>query len=190
VLTIVDSDRRHPGGPVGGTATKLSPLPHTAFQHVHVLHVRFAESLITSAVYREAFAGERNKLTALAGLMQAETMPSAHAWREHAELKNGIKLFQVRAMPAGPEATFWSSVAVDLQRDRCRQAQPCTTSQDCRCYVTDRLGKDALELVVAWLKPRDPRRNARLLGIATNPAIADLCEKILAWGLALAARPA
>jgi hypothetical protein len=200
VLAIVDSDQTYPGGPIGGTAAKVLPVRRSALQHVHLLHVRFAENQITSAVYLQSFqdpqrplsaGAQRNKLNALAELMQKEAMPSAHAWRAHAELKHGIKLFEVRALAAGSlEAAFWSGVAADLGRDKCQQAQACTKIKDCRCYVTDALGEDALRLAVAWLAPRDPRRNARLLGIEAGTASGELCEKVLAWGLAPAARPA
>jgi hypothetical protein len=185
VLAITDSDKRHPEGPLGGTADKLSRIAHDAFQHVHILQVRSAENLISSAVYREALARKQHKLPALGRMLQAEATPSKQAWRDHAELKGGLKLFELRAMPAGPEATFWFGAAVDLKRDHCQQALPCAKVEDCRCYVTDALGGDALELVVEWLKPRDPKRNAKLLGLATGTPLGDLCEKVLAWGLAL-----
>jgi hypothetical protein len=196
VLAIADSDRKYPDGPLGSTAARLLRVQKKAFQHVHVLHVRFAENLLSSAVYKEAFESQKvkqAKLDGLARLMQMEKIGSAVPWREHAELKHGLKLFEVRAMTAGSaEATFWSAAAaMDPQRDHCQQERsaPCTKVEDCRCYVTDALGKDALDLAVAWMAPRDPRRNARLLGIAGNTPAGDLCEKLLAWGIAMAARP-
>jgi hypothetical protein len=193
VIAVADSDRRHPAGDLGGTAAKLTPVARLAFQHVHVLHVRFAENLISSSIYTEAFAGKHRKLASVARLMQAEALPSAVPWRDHAELKHGIKLFRVQALPPGsPEATFWSQAATDVQREQCQQVglPPCGTEQNCQCYVADGFGPDALELAVAWLAPRDPRRNARLLGIERRTPVGDLCEKLLAWGIAPAERPA
>jgi hypothetical protein len=193
VLAIADSDQRYPSGPIGGTAAKLLAIPRKEFQHIHVLHVRFAENLISSAIYQEAFAGNKQKLAALSRLKQAETLSSASPWRDHADLKCGLKQIQVRAITAGtPEAKFWCGVAVELQRDTCQKIRPvsCNTKDECGCYVTDDLGGDALALAVAWMKPRDPARNAKLLGLAPKTPIGDLCEKLLAWGIALASRPA
>ncbi|AUX44766.1 uncharacterized protein SOCE26_062340 [Sorangium cellulosum] len=191
VLAILDSDKKHPGDRIGGTAAKVLSIPKQAFQHVHVLHVRFAENLLSSAVYGQAFTGHSGRLAALARLMQAEARTCAIPWRDHADLKYGLKLFQVRAMAAGaPEEAFWSAAAVALQRDRCQQVRPapCGKVEECGCYVTDALGRDALELAVAWIEPRDPKRNARLLGIALHTPLGELCEKLLAWGIAPAAR--
>lgn len=175
------------------------PIARSAFQHVHVLHVRSAENLIASSVYQEAFADPsdkptfrmwQRKLDALELLKQAEIRLPDHAWRAHADMKDGVKLSQVQAMNAGLEKTFWLGVAVELQRDRCQQPQTCAGLQSCGCYVTDALGRDALELAVSWLKPREPRRNAKLLGLARGTPLGDLCELVLAWGPALSARPA
>ncbi|HSN99150.1 MAG TPA: hypothetical protein VLS89_12735 [Candidatus Nanopelagicales bacterium] len=195
VLTIVDSDRKHPDDAVGGTAAKVLSKPRTALQEVHVLHVRFAENLLSSAIYVQAFTEQKKekKLASLTRLMQAEALPSPAPWRDHADLKHGIRLFQVRGMaPGSQEAAFWSSVAGALQRGQCQDERtvPCGKVEECRCYVTDVLGSDALELAVAWIEPRDPARNARLLGITRNTPTGDLCEKVLAWGIALAARQA
>lgn len=199
VLAIVDSDHTHPGGPTGETAEKLRPVARSAFQHVHVLHVRAAENLVASAVYQEAFANPPIKPNqrpwnvnagALPRLKQAETLPTTHAWRDHADLKKGVKLSDVQAMAAGPEKTFWSAVAADLQRDSCQQAATCAGPQGCGCYVSDALGRDTLPLAAAWLKTRDPWRNARLLGLERGMPLGDLGERVLAWGLALSARPA
>lgn len=199
VLAIADGDQTHPAGPIGATAGKLLPIARSAFQHVHVLHVRSAENLIASSVYQEAFADPsdkptfrmwQRKLDALELLKQAEIRLPDHAWRAHADMKDGVKLSQVQAMNAGLEKTFWLGVAVELQRDRCQQPQTCAGLQSCGCYVTDALGRDALELAVSWLKPREPRRNAKLLGLARGTPLGDLCELVLAWGLALSARPA
>ncbi len=198
VLAIADSDHTHPGGPTGATAAKLLPIARSSFQHVHVLHVRSAENLIASSIYQEAFTDPsdkptlrvwQRKLDALERLKQAETRLPAHAFRAHADIKDGIKLSQVQAMNAGPEKTFWLAVAGELQRDSCQQPQACAALQSCGCYVTDALGRDALELAVSWLKRSDPRRNAKLLGLAPGTALGDLCERVLAWGLALSARP-
>jgi hypothetical protein len=203
VLAIADADQTHPGGPIGGTAARLLPIARIALQYVHVLHVRTAENVITSAVYREAFRDPPARpdlrawavnQDALPRLMHAETLPSAHPWRDHADLKDGVGLAHVQAMNAGPEQAFWLGVAIDLGRDHCRNPPACAALPACGCYVTDALGRHALALAVAWLKlrdgPRDLQRNARLLGLAPGTPLGELCERVLAWGLALSVRPA
>jgi hypothetical protein len=198
VLAIVDSDQTHPGGPLGNTAQAVGATGRTPLQHLHVIPVRSAENLITSAVYEETFKDppadlapgrQRARLADLENLKRAEASPSRRPWRDHAELKGGLRWFEVQQMaPGSDEAVFWSGVAVDLGRDRCVQTQPCADRGECRCYVTDPLGTEALRLAEAWLAPRDPARNARLLCIHDLPhgsPLRDLCEKIVAWGLAL-----
>lgn len=196
VLAIADSDKKCPGDKVGGTAAKLLPVAKKALQHVHVLHVRSAENLISSTIYKAAFAsaGQTTRLDVLDGLVRAEALPSALRWRDHAELKYGLTLFEVRTMTAkSAEAAFWTGVAADLKRDQCQEVQAASCGIDGksrRCFVTEALGTDALDLAVKWMKPRDARRNADLLGIAPRTPTGDLCEKLLAWGIAPPAHPA
>ena len=56
--------------------------------------------------------------------------------------------------------------------------------------LKDALGKKALELAVAWMENKDPKRLARLLGIEKKGPLGDLCEKLVAWGIAPNTRPA
>ncbi len=141
VLAIVDSDRSHSGAPLGKTATSVQKVARTPLQHVHVLHVRYAENVISPSVYEEAFAGKATELAALTGLMQAEGQGGTSAFHDHANLK-------------------------------------------------ETLGNKALERAVAWMEKQDPKRIARLLGIEKKTHLGELCEKLLAWGIALNTRPA
>ncbi|TKD09968.1 hypothetical protein [Polyangium fumosum] len=141
VLAIVDSDRSHAGAPLGQTAENVQKIGHTPLQHVHVLHVRYAENLISPPVYEEAFAGKKSELTALAELKQTERQGGTSAFHDHANLK-------------------------------------------------DALGKKALELAVAWMENKDRKRMAKLLGIEKKGPVGELCEKLVAWGIAPNTRPA
>lgn len=187
-LAIVDSDKIYPDDVVGRTAKRAMKVNCTALQALHVLHVRDIENLIPSSIYEQAFTGLPKLSEPLQSLKKIEGLTSKHPWRDHADIKEGITLFDIATMTKKNAEFFWKEIAKDLQRDRCANPEGLSScdagKQNCHCYVTPALGSDALQLTLDWMKKQDRKRIAKLMGLRDTQAFLDLGEKIAAWGIA------
>lgn len=186
-LAIVDSDRTYPQGALGGTAYAASKVQCSALQWLHIIHVRAAENLLPSSIYEQAFHDTPKLGQPLRDLQALEQQTTQHIWRDHAEFKEGITLFDIATFPKD-DASFWRSAAKSLQRHACTnpdQALSCGwDKKNRRCFVTPALSDKALHLAVSWMQRQDRRRVAKLIRLREDPRLLDLCETIVAWGIA------
>lgn len=192
LLAVVDSDRKYPSGPPGRTAKRLSSSGLPAFQRFLVLHVREAENLLPFELYEEALAPHPRSPSAPERLLSLQrVVPSTVlSWHAHVDLKKGLRLYRVRQMPPdSEEKSFWSELCHKTHREDCLQAATCQKESDCVCIVVEGLGEHALEHAVRWLCGQGPRRLANLLSFERDRRLVELCEIIVAWGLAPAGRP-
>lgn len=171
---------------LGKTAKRAQKIPRSGLQHLHVLHVRDAENLIPSTLYEQAFAGEFTE--PLQHLKEAEACTSSRPWRAHADIKEGITLFDIAMMANRDGSAFWKGVANDLQRHECRHLNEAATcgqdKKNRRCFVTPALGAEALKMAVSWMQQQDRKRIAKLMHFANARDLVDLCEMVVAWGIA------
>ncbi|WP_437953886.1 hypothetical protein WME98_26705 [Sorangium sp. So ce296] len=191
VLAIGDTDQRHPGGAVGGTYRKLAEAAkdRPTYQRARPLHVRTAEALVPLAIYREVLSSPE-RLTRIDRIAQLLRSAPADVLR-YAHLKDGLRLHQVDNPRTPEEGKYWRPIAKNCGRDRCNQAscEQCTKREECKCYVVDALGADALSAVVSWMQARKSKRDLakrfRLLE-DEDAALKELADEVLAFGLALA----
>jgi hypothetical protein len=137
LLAIADSDRKHPGGEIGNTARKLEQeaRKRPSFQRALVLQSRAAENLIPSVLYEEALAPHSETPSIPERLQKLESSVSL-PWRRHADLKKGMKLFQIQAMDEGtPKSQFWAAVCKKANCNLCVQSKTCTEEKDCRWWA-------------------------------------------------------
>lgn len=192
VLAVADTDMRHPSSGEGGTYHKLRlrAANRPEYQRARPLPTRTAEGLVPLDVYKEAFQslhghgeqrlGTIERLKKLMGSAPADILRYAH-------LKSGIRLHQVQNPKTKAEGDYWSEIAKSTGRDRCTQpsAGQCK-KDDCKCYVVDGLGANALSDVVEWMRTAAPRdRLPSLFGLSASPDLSSLADEVLAWGLAL-----
>jgi hypothetical protein len=187
-LTIVDSDKKHPQDVVGKTARRAMSVRCNSLQVLHVLHVRDIENLIPLQIYELAF-DQRSKLeAALRSFKSAESLNCKYPWRDHTDIKEGITLFDIASMTSQDERSFWREVAKDLNRDQCANPPDIAgcghDKKDRHCFVIPAFGDDALKMVVAWMQKQDRKRIAKLIGFTNSYSLAQLGEKIIAWGIA------
>ncbi len=186
-LAIVDSDQSFPDDSVGATAKGAQKVQRSALQHLHVLHMRDAENLITTPLYEQVFGGATDVTEPLQYLKETEARSASHPWRAHADIKEGITLLDIALMPNRNGAAFWRSVAKELQRDECMhptEAATCGHKKNRRCFVTPALGSEALKMAVSWMQQQDRKRIAKLMHFRYSPDLVDLCEMVIAWGIA------
>ncbi len=189
VLALADSDVTHPGGPTGQTWNKLAKAARgkPGFQRACALPVRTAENLIPLAVYDHALAPHAPDARGTSSFGRLERLregPAAPAWAEHADLKHGVTLAEVQSLGDSASGHFWREVARCARRDACTRETPCTSAEECGCFVVDGLGKHALERVVAWMKSQPPKRVANLLDLGSSSHAAWVAERVVAWGIA------
>ncbi|MGK3963484.1 hypothetical protein WMF38_04760 [Sorangium sp. So ce118] len=188
VLAIADSDRRYPKGPPGGTWSELEKKAQgrPAFQRARDVHGREAENLVPLDVYDAALAQRSAKDPRLSVVADLRRLAEVH--RSHADIKDGITLYQVEHTTKAGEHEFWSDASAALGRDRCRQPmRKCQERSECRCYVVQGLGAHVLRHIVEWLRhevARRPREVARLFGLPQDPKLAELFGEVVAWGCA------
>ncbi|WP_437319654.1 hypothetical protein [Sorangium sp. So ce385] len=191
IIAIVDSDRDHPSAMPGETAKKVDDRGRPAFQRKVVLHTRTAENILPFALYEEALSPHVNTPSVPERLqVLGKKVPSnVHPWQTHANLKNGLRLFEIQSMDNVSGKQFWLTVSRAAKRDQCTRLSLCREEADCSCWVVESLGEKALERAVEWIESEMPRRVANLLDIEHDKALASLCEEIAAWTVAFAGRP-
>lgn len=190
LLTVVDTDQRHPKSGLGGTYRRLEDVArdHPAYQRARPLPVRTAEGLVPLGVYREVLTspeclGSVDRIHQLLCSAPADVL-------QYAPLKDGIRLYQVDHPKTEDEGEYWSKIAKNAGRDRCNRPvrEQCTKREECRCYVVDALGGNALSEVVTWMKAKtSKRRLAMSFGLSqhSKSELSALSDEVLAWGLAL-----
>jgi hypothetical protein len=192
MIAIADSDQTHPKADQGAMAEqlRLEEQGKPKFQRVLVLYARCAENLLPFDVYDRALAPHAASPSIPRRLHDMEALAADLPWRAHANLKKGLRLFQLRAMPDGPEKRFWVEVSFASGRHQCAEVTSCNNAQDCRCYVVPWLGKDALEKAVDWLttSAQTSQSLAALFNLAHDSKLTALCEQLNAWGIAPVSR--
>ncbi|WP_437947921.1 hypothetical protein WME98_45515 [Sorangium sp. So ce296] len=189
VLAIADSDRRYPDGPPGGTWSELEKKAQgrPAFQRAREVHGREAENLVPLDVYDAALAQKSAKDPRLSIVADLRRLAEVH--RAHADIKDGIRLYQVEHTMKAGEREFWSDVSAELRRDRCQQPESkCQERAACGCFVVEGLGAHVLKQTVEWLRREGPRRTrevARLFDLPQDAKLAQLAGEVVAWGCAL-----
>ncbi|WP_438036655.1 hypothetical protein [Sorangium sp. So ce204] len=188
VLAIADSDRRYPEGPKGETWRELEKKAQgrSAFQRAREVHGREAENLVPLDVYDAALTQKSAKDPRRSVVADLRRLAEEH--RAHADIKDGITLYQIEHTMKAGEREFWSDVSAELRRDRCQRPKgKCQQRAECGCFVVEGLGAHVLKQIVEWLRqegPRHPREVARLFDLPQNPKLAQLSGEIAAWGCA------
>jgi hypothetical protein len=193
LLAIADGDRRHPGGGLGGTYHDLETEArgHPAYQRARSLPTRTAEALVPLSVYREAFTFKNGssdqRLGAVARLEQlVRSAPAGVVLYAH--YKDGVTLFDAENAKNAAEQSYWCDVAKKANRDQCVRStsEQCKKRDECRCFVVDALGGKALSDVVAFLtKQKSKKGLAARFRLTQDPALTELADEVLSWGLAL-----
>ncbi len=194
VLAVCDTDRRYPQSGMGGTYHKvdLEARGRPAYYRARKIHVRTAESLIPVDVYREVLASSPERL---ANLDRLEPLVAANPRiLSYANLKSGIKWFQVKRPRSEPEGAYWRGIAAAVSREGCNEPESpeCQTREECRCYVVHPLGDTAVSRVVTWLQgQRDKRPVAERFRVSPEAGrgrdadLSALADEIVSFGIAL-----
>jgi signal transduction histidine kinase len=193
LLAIADSDMRHPGSGVGGTLHRLQTRAgqHPDYQRARPLPTRTAEGLVPLDVYREALEslhGHGDQRLAALDRLKPFLRSAPSDITRYAHLKDGLRLYQIENPKTAAEGAYWRKIATNAGRDRCTWAttEQCTKKEECKCYVVDALGANALCDVVLWMKTKKSKRSlASRFDLARNTPLADLADEVVAWGLAL-----
>ena len=189
VLALADSDATCPDGALGQTCHKLLKAAEgkPSFQRARSLPVRAAENLIPLSIYDEALAPHTADHTGTSAFGRLETLskrPVPPAWKDHADLKDGLTLAHVEGMADSPGGQFWRDVATRAGRGECWRQPRCKKREECSCFVTDGLGKQVLARVVRWMKAQPPRHVGNLLDFGAAPHVDDVTDQVVAWGIA------
>jgi hypothetical protein len=157
-LTIVDSDKKCPGGAVGGTARTILNA-HAAggnppMMEIFILDCHEMENALPDKFYEQAFSRSADHFDSVEFLKRL-TDAGEHEVRRFIDIKKGKSLLDILTTPANsPEAAFWNAKLAKLkqlsplvpQHDvDCTRYQVCQNPADCRCWFLKPNGSNVLE---------------------------------------------
>lgn len=150
-LCIVDSDRRYPNGPLGGTAKKVVRVSEelgTSLTAYYVLPVSSIENLIPMDLLKicaKSDAGQTTRIENLAELYRDDIWP-------YFGLKRGIKCGDV-VENIKPGETFWRGIAGahPLVKKCATEGPDQICLRKCDKYIFNSLGPNTLKLAIAEL---------------------------------------
>jgi len=111
-LCIVDSDKKSPSGPSGGTAQAVTPYKNAQsypLAHVEETVGRDLENSLPDLFYVDAYGGHPS-YSSLAELLMALSSAGEVDVRNHLDIENGLKLYDLFSLTPGTrDFTFWQS---------------------------------------------------------------------------------
>ncbi len=132
-LSIADSDRQYPTGPLGGTATGLVQVDKVdkPLSVVEIIGVKNIEGLIPLGVIKKLANSVENKQS-YAFMRDIEN--NEKGCLAYYDFKKGLIAKDFIDTPGSPKYVFWTN-ALDQSGKvtHCTHTTPCTRKEDCQC---------------------------------------------------------
>ncbi|MBK8725913.1 MAG: hypothetical protein IPL96_07605 [Holophagaceae bacterium] len=184
-LCIVDSDRKYPGGALGGTAGNLGRVSAGALQSILILKRRELENYLVKLINATFITDEdlRNRLIA-----HQLSLTCNNDWYTFIDYKEGVKCFEIH----GPgrsvhEVKYLKSFLTNIStrpKDRCEaSAGVCLTKGSCDIYFFGALGEILARNYVNfvnrdWPASKEKFNNCNCLDLS------ELSSQLVACGIA------
>lgn len=151
ILVILDSDKKYPGGDIGGTAKKVLELGVTKNVNVVLTASREIENIIPFILLEDLFEknkGQTDKLQKYKKICDLKVDGANPV--KYLDFKKGIKLSHATKENCDNTNKFWSEVlmALGYKNLNC----DCETIKKCTCFVLDGFGSDLLKSAVNYFE--------------------------------------
>lgn len=189
-LCILDSDRRIPDGPLGGTPRAAQRVHASATQplcELFILDARTVENLIPTIIYQETVWDDSNRMDGVLVLEHLESSKFADA-RRYLDIKGGLKLGEIMHAPANSAfRQYWEPVARALHSKahsvdaQCWSTPKCSSTTDCSCILCRGLGESILEHVIHFLQSKSNQKKAEMVRGSLELEWQSIGELVVAW---------
>jgi hypothetical protein len=182
---LLDSDKKHPKGAVGGTAKKFSTQANPPFTHHELLNVHEAESLLPFNVLYKTITppASSDQIDSSDYLEELERID--HPAIYYFDLKNGFELNVVMELDKN-HGPFWGKLLKNIKPPTVKQG--CIDNGECvcggNCKVIHGLGKDLLPNFLKLIGKKSSQKIGELLSTTKKEMWLKWGELIFWWGCA------
>jgi hypothetical protein len=193
-FAIVDSDRQHPTGANGPTATSVLRAARserdTTVSDVKILDSHELENMIPPALVRDCIA--THDAPAFSSRVQkiCDTLLDGSDSVRYIDLKNGIRKWDTLNKSDAETCQYYQRQAEKLPLALACYMPTCATRESCKCVHIDGLGDGFLARVAAKLTGLTPQKVSEYLfnsGSPTRELWLNTSKRLFSW--ACAARP-
>lgn len=183
VLCIVDSDKDHPDGSVGATASRAVQAAQgcAPTQSVIVLPVRAIENIIPLPLIEHVLIEQgRGAERVHIGQLLSQSGP----WRaqiQYLNLKESITGYDCRRTLGTRTECHDTALSAGRAQGPCENDDSCTSRAVCQCQVAPGLGPSFLDLVRTHLLRRSPQKNNELLSDSWTETLGRLSLLVVSW---------
>lgn len=194
-ICVVDSDKQHPNDSFGNTAKKvIEANDRSVFTDYYLLECREIENLISERQLQDVCKGDQNRMRAVNFISKLEKSKNNEK-RFYIDFKNGLKLLDILAYPAGSERRkYWGNFKdlicehsdVDnecIATETCSKKPSCLIEKKrvCRSIIMYPLGEKIFESSLKILDKLSPLKIVESLCSFTRAQWLSLGSFVFAW---------